>query len=224
MSFDYTSGDPDNLVAGGPAQMTDIQGPFVDIAAYLNSAVPINQPPLVTSLPVGPVEGQEVIYKPAITRKNGASLINDGYFHMRYISGVWRYLGGTPYIAGIPGLFAVTLGGSFQTLKTRISIPAIGLWKVAASVRFSPSSTPGGALAMFSLMTGITDNAGTASGWADVGASPTFVGSGGSVVGWNAWNVSSLSVPNFETWITSPSFALPGNVEYGSIQLEPVTL
>jgi hypothetical protein len=39
MPFDYTSGNPDNLVGGGPARMQDIQGPFYDLRAYLNSAV-----------------------------------------------------------------------------------------------------------------------------------------------------------------------------------------
>jgi hypothetical protein len=39
MPFDYTSGNPDNLAGGGPARMQDIQGPFYDLRAYLNSAV-----------------------------------------------------------------------------------------------------------------------------------------------------------------------------------------
>jgi hypothetical protein len=38
MPFAYTSGNPDNLTAGGPARMQDIQGPFYDLRAYLNSA------------------------------------------------------------------------------------------------------------------------------------------------------------------------------------------
>jgi hypothetical protein len=37
MPFDYTSGNPDNLVGGVPARMQDIQGPFYDLRAYLNS-------------------------------------------------------------------------------------------------------------------------------------------------------------------------------------------
>ena len=35
--FDYTSGSPDNLTGGAPARMQDIQGPFYDIRAWLNS-------------------------------------------------------------------------------------------------------------------------------------------------------------------------------------------
>jgi hypothetical protein len=38
MPFDYTSGNPDNLAGGGPARMQDVQGPFYDLRAYLNSA------------------------------------------------------------------------------------------------------------------------------------------------------------------------------------------
>lgn len=37
MPFAYVSGDPNNLVGGDSAAMSDIQGPFFDIAAYLNS-------------------------------------------------------------------------------------------------------------------------------------------------------------------------------------------
>lgn len=37
--FDYTSGNPDDLVGGGEASMTDIQGPFYDLESYLNSQV-----------------------------------------------------------------------------------------------------------------------------------------------------------------------------------------
>jgi hypothetical protein len=38
MPFDFTSGNPDNLVGGGPARMIDIQGPFYDLRTWLNSA------------------------------------------------------------------------------------------------------------------------------------------------------------------------------------------
>src|SRR5262249_1102408 len=40
MAFDYTSGNPDNLVGGLPAKMSDIQGPFYDIRAFLNTLTP----------------------------------------------------------------------------------------------------------------------------------------------------------------------------------------
>jgi hypothetical protein len=39
-AFDYTSGNPDNLVGGLPAKMQDIQGPFYDLRAYLNTLTP----------------------------------------------------------------------------------------------------------------------------------------------------------------------------------------
>src|SRR3954465_3419722 len=38
MPSDYTSGNPDNLVGGGPARMIDIQGPLYDLRTWLNSA------------------------------------------------------------------------------------------------------------------------------------------------------------------------------------------
>lgn len=39
--FVYTSGNPDQLVGGQPAVMTDIQGPFYDLRAYLNALGPL---------------------------------------------------------------------------------------------------------------------------------------------------------------------------------------
>ena len=36
MAFQYTTGNPDNLVGGSDAAMIDIQGPFNDIRDYLN--------------------------------------------------------------------------------------------------------------------------------------------------------------------------------------------
>jgi hypothetical protein len=38
-NFAYTTGNPDNLVGGTPAVMTDIQGPFYDVRAYLNANI-----------------------------------------------------------------------------------------------------------------------------------------------------------------------------------------
>lgn len=35
-TFNFTSGDPNNLVAAGSASMGDIQGPFVDLRTFLN--------------------------------------------------------------------------------------------------------------------------------------------------------------------------------------------
>src|SRR3954469_18933277 len=59
MPFDYSSGNPDNLVGGLPAQMKDIQGPFYDLRAYLNSLTPGGGggggSSLVVSSPVGEV-------------------------------------------------------------------------------------------------------------------------------------------------------------------------
>lgn len=221
MSFEYTTGDPDNLVAGDSAQMIDIQGPFVDLAAYLNSPIPLSQPPVVTSLPSSPVEGQECIYHPAVTRKNGATLMNDAYWHMRYISGVWRFLGGAPYVAAIPGVFATTLGGAFVSMKTRITIPAVGDWRVRSSVRLHNPSVA----TQFTLLTGISDNSGNGTEWTDVGSAPmtSTSGAGGSCSGEAYFRVASLAVPNFESWVLAPA-SLTVTVSYGLIAIEPVAL
>lgn len=34
--FNYSTGNPNNLIAGGGAAMSDIQGPFVDLRAFIN--------------------------------------------------------------------------------------------------------------------------------------------------------------------------------------------
>lgn len=38
-AFNYTTGNPDRLIGGGPATMGDIQGSFYDLRAYLNSGI-----------------------------------------------------------------------------------------------------------------------------------------------------------------------------------------
>lgn len=87
--FDYISGNPDNLVGGDDASMTDIQGPFVDLKAFLNSASVI-APPLVTSLPTTPVEGDEIY----LDATSGSSPL--GVVHARYTGTLWQVIGCAP--------------------------------------------------------------------------------------------------------------------------------
>jgi len=42
VSFDFVSGDPDNLTGGGGANMADIQGPFYDLQSYLNDNIVVS--------------------------------------------------------------------------------------------------------------------------------------------------------------------------------------
>lgn len=37
--FGYTTGNPDNLIGGQPASMTDVQGPFYDLRSFLNETL-----------------------------------------------------------------------------------------------------------------------------------------------------------------------------------------
>lgn len=53
-NFAYTSGNPDNLVGGNPASMTDMQGPLFDLRAYINDVV---KPVLDTITPEGFLPG-----------------------------------------------------------------------------------------------------------------------------------------------------------------------
>jgi len=90
MSFDYTTGNPNNLTGSTAANMLDIQGPFVDLKAFLNQRIAA-VPTLVTNLPAGPVDAQEIYYL--------ADSTNGVVWHLRYraASGStykWEFVGG----------------------------------------------------------------------------------------------------------------------------------
>jgi len=95
-NFAYISGDPDNLTGGAAANMVDIQGPFVDLATWLNTdlqpRVAAAVPSFVTSLPVGATDGQEIYYQ--------ADAANGIIWHLRYNAGSasaykWEFVGGS---------------------------------------------------------------------------------------------------------------------------------
>lgn len=91
MPFNYTTGNPDDLVAGSPADMNDIQGPFYDLRTWLNSG-PAAPPPVVTVLPGAPVDGAEVFLL--------ADSANGVLWHLRYRASSasaykWEYVGGS---------------------------------------------------------------------------------------------------------------------------------
>jgi hypothetical protein len=90
MAFDYTTGNPNNLTGGLGANMLDIQGPFLDLKSFLNQRIAAI-PTLVTNLPAGPVDGQEVYYL--------ADSANGVVWHLRYRSASgsaykWEFVGG----------------------------------------------------------------------------------------------------------------------------------
>ena len=95
-NFAYISGNPDNLTGGAAANMVDIQGPFVDLATWLNTdlqpRVAAAVPSFVTSLPVGATDGQEIYYQ--------ADAANGIIWHLRYNAGSasaykWEFVGGS---------------------------------------------------------------------------------------------------------------------------------
>lgn len=94
MSFDYTTGNPNNLVGGQNASMVDVQGPFVDLKTFLNNRIAAI-PTLVSSLPVGPADGQEIYYL--------ADAAAGVVWHLRYRSASgstykWEFVGGSPIV------------------------------------------------------------------------------------------------------------------------------
>jgi hypothetical protein len=99
MAFDYTTGNPNNLTGGLGANMLDIQGPFLDLKSFLNQRIAAI-PTLVTNLPAGPVDGQEVYYL--------ADSTNGVVWHLRYRSASgsaskWEFVGGRPLRAAVLG-------------------------------------------------------------------------------------------------------------------------
>jgi hypothetical protein len=207
-----------------PDDTVDVPRDVQALATKLDAITGIT-PAIVTTLPASPVEGQECVWAPVITRKNGGSLLSDAYWRMRYIGGRWRFLGGAPYVVAIPGPFAFTnLGTSFLPLKTRISIPSVGDWLVRSQCTLTGVS--GGTGYQVNLTTGISDNSGGATQWADassapIGASSTTCSNSGQ----SYWRVASLASPNFESWVNAYGFTIgSGTIAYGMLAIEPVLI
>lgn len=106
--FDYTSGNPANLTGGHSASMADIQGPFTDLKTYLNNRIAAI-PTLVTNLPAGPVDGQEIYYL--------ADATNGVVWHLRYRAASasaykWEFVGGGWMYSSFIGASGVSGTGS----------------------------------------------------------------------------------------------------------------
>jgi hypothetical protein len=124
LSFQYTSGDPSHLTGGASASMADIQGPFTDLKTFLNARIAAI-PALVSSLPAGPVDGQEIYYQ--------ADAANGIVWHLRYraasaSSFKWEYIGGTPLTARVNAqeTRTVTTYGDLTTVGPSITAPLAG--------------------------------------------------------------------------------------------------
>lgn len=182
-------------------------------------------PPVVTTLPASPIEGQECIYHPTVAPKNGATMTGDPYWCLRRISGVWRFMGGTPFVAAITSTFnpAASLGSTLVSLKTRCGLPAVGYYRVSTQVRLAFPTY--GATTMVILWAGLANAAGSAVSFNE-GASAPVSSLGGALTAVQWLNVASLaSTPNVESWLTSPERELsPVNVGATSLAIEPVTL
>lgn len=181
-------------------------------------------PAIVATLPSNPVEGQECVYHPTITRKTGANQFADPYWRLRRASSGWRYIGGTPYTASMPGAFTSALGGGFVALKSRCSVPALGDYRIRASVagQIPGQNVPG---LTWTLVVGLSDNAGAAQQWTEVASGPLTQYTS-ALAGDAYFHVTSLAAnPNFESWVWAPGYAIASaTLLFGTISLEPILL
>src|SRR4051812_17764974 len=138
MAFQYTSGDPSHLVGGGNASMADIQGEFNDIKTFLNARIAAI-PTLVSSLPVGPVDAQEIYYL--------ADAANGVVWHLRYRAASastykWEFVGGAQLIDEIATEESGTSGtyGALTTPGPSITVPLAGDYDVTITARITAAT------------------------------------------------------------------------------------
>lgn len=128
MSFQYTSGDPTHLTGGANASMADIQGPFTDLRTFLNARIAAI-PTLVSSLPVSPVDGQEIYY--LVDSTNGV------VWHLRYRAASastykWEFVGGTDLFSQVATL-ETTASTTYVALTTpgpAVALPLAGDYNI----------------------------------------------------------------------------------------------
>jgi hypothetical protein len=84
--------------------------------------------PLVTALPAGPFDGQEVTLVPSLT-------VPTWHWHMKYVAalGKWIYLGGSPGFAEVitAEALALTVYSALTTPGPSFTLPVAGAYDVA---------------------------------------------------------------------------------------------
>jgi hypothetical protein len=142
-NFDFTTGNPDNLIGGSPAAMTDIQGPLYDLRSFLNAQVvaAINGANVfVTSLPAAPADGQEAYYV--------ADAAKGVVWHLIYRADdpsayKWQCVGGPPVRAEWSGSDLMPAGG-FDVFPLshgpQVAVPLPGEYLMGVGCRITPVS------------------------------------------------------------------------------------
>lgn len=119
--------------------MVDIKGSLVDLRSFLNQRIAAI-PTVVSSLPAGPVDGQEVYYL--------ADAANGVVWHLRYRSASgstykWEFVGGGPLTAEVATAQA-TASTSFVDLTTvgpSITVPLAGDYELTFSAAIAQAGT-----------------------------------------------------------------------------------
>lgn len=133
MSFQYTSGDPSHLTGGANASMADIQGPFTDLRTFLNARIAAI-PTLVSSLPVSPVDAQEIYYL--------ADATNGIVWHLRYraasaSTSKWEFVGGSELLNEVTAQESTTSAAyaDLTTVGPSVTVPLAGDYVVEIGAR-----------------------------------------------------------------------------------------
>jgi hypothetical protein len=146
MSFQYTSGDPADLVGGTDASMADIQGPFNDLRDFLNTRI-AGIPTVVTgALPGSPADGQEIYYL--------ADAANGVVWHLRYrsasgSSSKWEGVGTVSPLSAETAGAVSTSSASFVDIDgttPSITVPLAGDYMIQIGARISNNTIDGGGL------------------------------------------------------------------------------
>lgn len=94
------------------------------------SANVVNSGNIVTSVPGSPTNGQEILWRPAVSQ--------DLYWQMKYIGSIskWVWTGGSP-ILSVDGAARTTSSNTYQTTGSpALTVPATGVYEVAWGAKF----------------------------------------------------------------------------------------
>jgi hypothetical protein len=178
-------------------------------------------PPIVTSLPLAPKNGDEVIYAPTM----GDAPTPRWRMQYRSSDGVWVFLGGGPASVFVndPPDFA-GMGGGFIYMGTRLAMPRGGIWRLEGGVDVAVSS---GAPAAIQVIVAMTTTGGTLSAnAAALGAAPCLTSSGQRGYGSALYAVTDVGNTQAEArlYVAAPGHTVTGTTTKGTLYATPVAL
>lgn len=205
-----------------PDDSDDVPRDVKALALKLDGLTGIS-PAVVTSLPASPVVGQECIYKPTISMKIGQAY-SDGYWHLRYMDGKWRCIGGAPFVANIAAPITLSgLTGTFVTCGVRFSIPALGVYQVESLVRLSFPGVAG--MASVVHLHGAANDTGGGVLWTECQNVPIVSFQPVAITGRTILTIPNLTThKTFDSWLSANGYNLSGQILSTHISILPLSL